>query len=190
MTAQPSAENPGCTVRPATEDDLPEVAAMVDQFVVGHPAQHHPRPISRLQDAYFGTHPVAHLLVATRGGRVVGMVQWTRMFDLFWSMFGGDVEWLYVRPEARGLGTVAVLMAEVCRHVRLAGGALLRGGAEDPKNSKLYERVAIGWPARACYLSGEAFQVFADLAGSTARDIVKRRPAAELNRAAARPRVA
>jgi hypothetical protein len=24
--------------------------------------------------------------------------------DMFWAKFGGDIEWLYVRPEARGIG--------------------------------------------------------------------------------------
>jgi GNAT superfamily N-acetyltransferase len=175
-------------VRSATEADLEDVAAMVHDFVVGHPAEHHPRPLSRLREAYFGTRPVAHLLVATRHGRVVGMLQWSRIYDMFWSMFGADIEWLYVRPEARGLGISAALIAEACRQVRLAGGELLRGGAEEAKNSSLYERVAAGWPSRVCYLSAEAFQVCADLAGLPARDIVRRLPAPELNRVPARPR--
>ena len=161
---------------------------MVQEFVRGHPAQNHPRPIEHLREAYLGPEPVAHLLVAARDGRVIGMGQWTRMFDMFWSTFGGDVEWLYVRPEARGLGVPAALIAEICRQVRLAGGQLLRGGAESAANASLYERVAIGWPSRACYLSGEAFQVFADLAGLAPREIVRQLPTPELNRVPSRPR--
>jgi len=79
------------TVRPATEGDLPEVADMVQGFVHGHPAEHHPRPLARLKEAYFGSEPVAHLLVASTRGRLVGMGQWTRIYDMLWAMFGGEV---------------------------------------------------------------------------------------------------
>jgi len=176
------------TVRPATESDLEDVAEMVQGFVQGHPAEHHPRPISTLMEAYFGPHPVAHLIVAVTRGRIVGMAQWTRMYDMFWAMFGGDIGWLYVRPEARGLGVSAAIVAEICHEVRRAGGEMLRGAAQEPKNAALYERVGHGWASRECVVSGEAFQVFADLAGLHPRDIVTRLPASELNRTTARPR--
>ena len=178
----------GIIVRSATEADLDAVADMVQNFVAGHPAESHPRPLARLREAYFGLNPVAHLLVASKAGRMVGMGQWTRMYDMFWSTFGGNVEWLYVRPEARGPGIPAAIIAEICRQVRVAGGELLRGGADGEEIATLYERVAIGWPSRTCYLSAEAFQAFADLAGLSPRDIVRRLPPPELNRTSARPR--
>jgi GNAT superfamily N-acetyltransferase len=175
-------------VRPATESDLEDVAELVRGFVAGHPAESHPRPMSRLREAYFGAQPVAHLLVASKSGRIVAMGQWTRIYDMFWSAFGGDVGWLYVRPEARGLGIPAAIVAEVCRQVRLDGGELLHGGSEVDVVTKLYERVAIGAPGRTCYVSAEAFQAFADLAGLQPRDIVRRLPDRELNRVAPRTR--
>lgn len=79
------------TVRLATEADLADVEDMVRGFVAGHPAENHPRPISRLREAYFGAHPVAQLLVACRADRIVGMGQWTLIYDMFWSMFGGEI---------------------------------------------------------------------------------------------------
>lgn len=175
-------------VRSATEADLEAIASMVEEFVVGHPAERHPRPLSRLRDAYFGISPTGHLLVAIRQGRVIGMAQWARIYDVFWAMFGGEIEWLYVQREARGIGIPVAIVAEMCRQVRLTGGELIRGVAEESKNAALYERVAMGWPSRACYISGEAFQVFADLAGFPPREIVRRRPSPDLNRTTARPR--
>ena len=86
------------TVRAATEDDIQDIANLVDGFVAGHPAESHSRPLSRLREAYFGTHPVAHLLVAGKSGRIVGMCQWTRIYDMFWSAFGGEVGWLNAPP--------------------------------------------------------------------------------------------
>ncbi len=180
-------EQTAITVRSATETDLADVADMVQGFVAGHPAEPHPRPMARLREAYFGERPVAHLLVAIRGDRVIGMGQWARIYDMFWSMFGGHIEWLYVRPEARGLGVPAAIVAEICRQVRLTGGELLRGGADSDQVASLYKRAAAGWPGHTINLGGEAFQAFADLAGRPARDIVKHLPKAELNYRPAHP---
>jgi GNAT superfamily N-acetyltransferase len=174
-------------VRLIRDEDLAEVADMIDDFVRGHPAEHRPRSQDRLRTAYLGADPVARLFVAVRRGRVVGMCQWSRLFDAFWSMFGGKPEWLYVRPEARGLGIPAALIAVICDDVRRAGGEYLCAGYGDPM-AGLYERVSVGAPVRECHLSGEAFQVFADLAGRPPRDIVRSLPAPELNRVPPRPR--
>lgn len=176
------------TIRPATETDLPDISDLVDGFVAGHPAESHPRPLTRLREAFFGRHPVAHLLVACRGGRIVGMCQWTRIYDMFWSAFGGEVGWLYVRPEHRGLGIPAALVAEIARQVRLDGGELLHGGADVPDAAALYERVAIGSAGQSCYISAEAFHALADLAGLPLREIVRRLPDPVLNREPPRPR--
>ena len=52
----------------------------------------------------------------------------------------------------------------------------------------LYERVAMGWRAHECYVSAEAFQALADLAGPAPRDIVLRVPDPALNKVPARAR--
>src|SRR6185369_9346629 len=98
---------------------------------------------------------------------------------------GGNVEWLYVRPEHRGSGVVAAIVAEICAEVRQAGGEFLYGGGGD-EVERLYERVALGSPTNACHLSAEAFQAFADLAGLSPREIVRKLPSSELNLVAAR----
>lgn len=177
----------GLNVRLACEADLAEVEDMVNDFVKGHPAEKHARSRSALREAYFGDAPVANLVVAVRDGRVIGMGQWARIYDMFWSMFGGNVEWLYVRPEYRGCGVVVAIVAEICAEVRKAGGEFLHGGGDDDVE-RLYERAAVGRPTHECHLSAEAFQVFADLAGSRPREIVRRLPNSQLNRVPARSR--
>lgn len=174
-------------VQPAVEADLDEVAAMVDDFVRGHPAERHPRPRESLRAAYLGPAPIAHLLVARRRERVVGMGQWRLIYDMFWATYGANLEWLYVRPEARGLGIAAVIVAETCSRARAAGAQFVQGTGSETV-AGLYERVALGSPMRECILGGEAFQVFADLAGASPRDIVRGLPARQLNRVPARPR--
>jgi GNAT superfamily N-acetyltransferase len=174
-------------VRSFCEDDAADVADMIDDFVRDHPAEHHVRSPAKLRSAYLADPPVARLLVAVRDDRVVGMCQWSRIFDVFWSMFGGKPEWLYVRPEARGTGISAALIAAICDDVRRAGGEYLSGSYSDDL-AGLYERVAIGSPSRECHVSAEAFQVLADLAGQPPREIVRGLPAPELNRVARRLR--
>src|SRR5215471_7557898 len=171
----------GLVIRVACEADIESIEEMVDDFVKDHPAEKHPRSRSALREAYFGSAPVANLVVAARSGRVIGMGQWTRIYDMFWSMYGGNVEWLYVRPEHRGSGVVVAIVAEICADVRKAGGEFLHGGGDD-EVERLYKRAAIGRPTHECHLSAEAFQVFADLAGSSPREIVRRLPSWELNR--------
>jgi GNAT superfamily N-acetyltransferase len=178
----------GLIIRNATEADLPEVEDMVNGFVAGHPAEHQPRPRERLREAYFGPRAVATLVLAARGGRVVGMGQWSRIYDLFWSQFAAEVGWLYVRPEARGQGIPAAIVAEICRQARADGGEHLHGGSDVGEIGQLYERVSVGSPGRGHYVSGEAFQVFAELAGRPPREIVRGLPDPALNHQAPRTR--
>jgi N-acetylglutamate synthase-like GNAT family acetyltransferase len=166
-------------IRNANERDITEIEAMVADFVKGHPAENHPRSSQVLRAAYFGERPVAHLLIAERNGDVVGMAQWRLIHDMFWGMFGAEAEWLYVKPNFRGSGIVAALIARVCAQASEAGARFLHGGGgEGP--SRLYERVAIGMESRECHVSGKAFQVFADLDGLSVREIIRRLPSREL----------
>jgi GNAT superfamily N-acetyltransferase len=167
------------SIRRATANDTTEIETMVACFVKGHPAEKHARPSSGLRAAYFGDLPVAHLLVAERGGDMIGMMQWRLIYDMFWGMFGAEGGWLYVKPQHRGSGVVAALVARVCREASDAGAKYLQGGGGDGP-SRLYERVAIGHSDRACHLSGKAFQIFATLDGLPVREIVRRLPAKEL----------
>lgn len=174
-------------VRPAREADLVDIEEMVDDFVKGHPAEHHSRSTSRLREAYFGVASVARLVVAVRDARVIGMGQWTLIYDMFWGVYGANAEWLYVRPEQRGRGIAAAIVSGICAEVREAGGEFLHGGGDDAVE-RLYERVAVGRPTNECHLSAEAFQVNADLAGLAPREIVRRLPGIDLNRVPARAR--
>jgi len=165
-------------VRDAEVTDLAEIESMVADFVVGHPAENHPRSRDALRAAYFGERPVARLLVAELDGRIVGMGQWRRIHDMFWGMFGAEAEWLYVKPAFRGRGIAAAIVARICAQARNSGVQFLHGSGGEPA-SRLYERVAIGSTARECHLSGKAFQHFAELDGLPIREIVRGLPPRE-----------
>ena len=173
-------------IRDANENDIPAIESMVADFVKGHPAQNHRRPSQALRAAYFGEQPVAHMLIASRHGQIVGMAQWTLVYDMFWAMFGAEAAWLYVRPDRRGSGIVAALLARLCAQAAAAGAQFLHGGGGDGP-SRLYERVAIGHQSRDCYVSGKAFQVFAQLDGLPPRQIVRGLPARALGLQPAEP---
>src|SRR5215510_15272916 len=102
------------SIRHATIKDTSDIDTMIADFVKGHPAETHPRSSTTLRIAFFEEHPVAHLLVAERGGDIVGMAQWRLIYDMFWSMFGAEAGWLYVKPHYRGSGIVAALVARIC----------------------------------------------------------------------------
>ena len=161
---------------------------MVNEFVRGHPAENHPRSAHVLHAAYFGISPVAEVVVAEWKAGVVGMIQWTRIFDIFWSKFGGLVEWLYVEPRARGLGLSAAMLAVVSGRVREAGGEFLHGSGGEHTTS-LYRRLAsASGTSQGFYLSGEGFQQAADLAGKPPREVVRNFPSPELSKVPARGR--
>ena len=167
------------SIRNANPKDIAEIERMISAFVKGHPAENYPRSQETLRAAYFEERPVAHLLVAERNGEIVGMVQWSLIHNMFWGMFGAEAGWLYVKPDHRGSGIVAALVARICALASEAGAKFLQGsGDEGP--SKLYERVAIGLPDRTCHISGKAFQTIAELDGLPLREIVRRLPAKEL----------
>ncbi len=176
------------TIRLAEKRDIRDIVDMMTEFRKGHPSEKQPRGKRSIEDAYFGDKPAGELIVAERSGSVMGMVQWSREYDMFWETYYGIPDWLFVRSEARGLGLWVALMAFVCDRVRQAGGTFLSGHGNEV-TSHLYARFAsAGKAATPFYLSAEAFQQFADLAGSAPRDIVRKLPSLDLNRVAARPR--
>lgn len=174
--------------RPASDGDLGDVLSMIDDFVKDHPARSHPRSREGLRGAFLGERAVAELVVAEWRGAVVGMVEWRRIYDMFWNMHGGHAEFLYVRPHARGRGVALSIMTTVCARVRACGGEFLYGSGT-AETTPLYARVMIpSGQSTDCHLSGEAFATMADLAGRPVRDMVRSLPTPELNRQPARPR--
>ncbi len=74
------------TVRRATLADLDALVVLIDEFARGHPAEHHPRSMAVMQEAYFGPCPIARVFKAERRGEPVGFGGWHKVFDLCWAM--------------------------------------------------------------------------------------------------------
>jgi hypothetical protein len=129
-------------VRRATADDIPVLALLIDGFAKGHPAEGHIRPAEMLRDAFFGSQPIAHVLLAEKHARTVDFGAWRKAYDLFWSIYGGDGLGLYVIPTQRGLGVGLCIIAAMCADIREHGGQFLQASYEAVL-SPLYERVAV-----------------------------------------------
>jgi hypothetical protein len=167
-------------VRRANADDAPVLAALIDGFARGHPAEGHVRSVEMLRDALFGRQPIAHVLLAEKRATAVGFGAWRRTYDLFWSKYGGDGLGLYVIPAERGFGVGLCIVAAICADIREQGGQFLQA-SYDAELSPLYERVAVGRPERACHVSALAFERLAAGAGNSAREIIRALPDRRLN---------
>ena len=167
-------------VREAIEDDAPILASLINEFVKGHPAENHPRPLKIMREAYFSGTDTTHINLAIKDDTVIGFCGWRKIYDMFWAVYGGDAIGLYINPQYRGQGIAAILVATMCSEIRDSGGKYLHAVYDD-KLSRFYDRVAVGRPTQECHLSASAFQAVADLAGCSAREIVRNLPNKELN---------
>lgn len=163
-------------IRPAEIGDIPALARMIDQFAVGHPAEHHPRSHASIEGAYFGPDRVARLVVALRDDEPIGFAGWSRVYDMFWCCHGGAAVGLFVRRGWRGRGIAACLIASICAEIREGGGEFLRSTYEG-RVASFYERIATGRLVREGHLSAEAFTLIADLEGESPRQILRSLPA-------------
>src|SRR5262245_21759728 len=90
--------------RPATLEDLEVLQRLIGEYATGHPAERRPTPLPLLQAAFFGPSPASQVMIAVKQGAVVGFGSWHKIVDLFWGVFGGEIDALYVNPEQRGRG--------------------------------------------------------------------------------------
>ena len=167
-------------IRRAAANDVPVLAALIDGFAKGHPAEGIARSVDRMRDAFFGSQSVGHVLLAERNGVAIGFGAWRRMFDVYWSMYGGEAIGLYVSPSHRGVGIPACIIAAMCAEIRKDGGHFIRT-SYGPELASLYERVGVGGDERSCHVSARAFEKLADTAGGSAREIIRALPDKKLN---------
>ncbi len=153
--------------------DLPSLAEMVADFGAQHPSATQDRSLGTLEDATLGARAVLNVVVAERGARLVGFVAWAPIFDLFWSNRGGRVDWLYVRPPARGHGVALQLVARAAADIRSGGGVFLMGTYGRALASE-YESVVDGQvDQQEGWLTGDRFQGIASRADARVRDLVR-----------------
>jgi len=108
-------------VRPATQDDLPEIAALIRELADYERLAHEVTfGEDELRHHLFGPRPAAFVLIAeTSDGTVAGFALFFETFSTFLGVPGIWLEDLFVRPEHRGQGYGRALL----QHLRtLTGG--------------------------------------------------------------------
>ena len=107
-------------IRPARPDDVPAILQLIQDLAEYERARHEARATpAQLEHVLFGDAPsvFAHLAEhpAPGGPQVAGFAVWFLNFSTWTGRHGIYLEDLYVRPELRGRGYGAALLAELAR---------------------------------------------------------------------------
>ncbi|MEU9346793.1 GNAT family N-acetyltransferase [Streptomyces sp. NPDC048278] len=111
-------------IRAATENDVPEIRAMIRELAAYERAVEQARATEeQLREALFGDRPAAYALTAEDDttGEVVGYALWFPLFSTWTGTRSMHLEDLYVRPQARGGGHGRALLAALAAHCVRSG---------------------------------------------------------------------
>lgn len=106
--------HPQPPIRPAREDDIPVIAALIREL-----AEYEREPDAAratdddLRTALFGPAPAAFCHVAEHDGEVVGLAVWFLNYSTWTGKHGIYLEDLFVRPAARGTGLGKALLSKL-----------------------------------------------------------------------------
>jgi len=77
-------------VRRATTDDVPVLAALIDGFAKGHPAEGRARSAAILREALFGGQPMAQVVLAEKNATAIGFGAWRKAYGPYTAVMGLD----------------------------------------------------------------------------------------------------
>jgi GNAT superfamily N-acetyltransferase len=104
------------TTRPAVEDDVPVITAMIRELAEYERLLHE---LDATEDDYrrhlFGERPSAEVVLAEMNGRVIGYALFFTNFSTFRGRPGIYLEDLYVSPAERGQGAGKALLRHLAR---------------------------------------------------------------------------
>jgi len=119
-------------IRAARADDVAVLLELLGELAEYEHLKHELRATeSGLAGALFGTHPLAHALIAERDAHVQGYALFYATFSSFRTSAGVWLEDLFVRPPFRGRGVGRALLAAVAETTLRGGGERLEWAALD-----------------------------------------------------------
>lgn len=129
-------------IRPATRDDVPALVALMTAFYAESGFPLPAGPATRAFEALLADPRLGGAWLAESGGVAVGHAVLTLCFSMEYGGLRGFVDDLYVRPEARGQGAAAALLAAVRAAAAECGVRALHVevGPENDTARRLYER--------------------------------------------------
>ncbi|SHN79123.1 GNAT family N-acetyltransferase [Bradyrhizobium erythrophlei] len=125
--------------RRAQEDDFAAVRGLAEQLAAHIEEPPPPLTLERYLTFYVRDHAPMHLVLAERGGRVVGMIAWVLTHELYSARACVYVSDIAVHAEARGQGVGKALMAQakagVARKERASLPGMCGTATSPPGNS-------------------------------------------------------
>ena len=100
-------------IRPATEADIPTLVALMTAFYAESDFPLPVGPATRSFEALLADPRLGGVWVAEEGDAAIGHAVLTLCFSMEYGGLRGFIDDLYVRPEARGHGAGAALLAAV-----------------------------------------------------------------------------
>jgi len=115
-------ETPGFSIRPAIQDDVPLILALIRELAEYEKLTHE---VSATEDDLrkwlFGKHPAAEVLIGESDGQPAAFALFFHNFSTFLGKPGIYLEDLYVRPEFRGQGLGKAMLARLARLAKERG---------------------------------------------------------------------
>ena len=161
------------TARKATPDDAGALAGLLAVCAEGHPARGATPDADWVRGELLADPSICRVLLAEREGEPIGFASWRPAHDHLYGTRGAEVIWLFVLKPQRGIGVTAVLLTQLCAHVRDDGGVFLWGTAGSEEANAFYERLVVSRPVKELGLTLEQLQLLADLAGKPPKEIAR-----------------
>ncbi|MCF7936117.1 MAG: GNAT family N-acetyltransferase [Synergistales bacterium] len=120
---------PGCTIRPATEEEVPLILRFIIELAEYEELGHEVEATEELLEQHlFGDRPRAEVVFACDRGTPVGFALFFCNFSTLQGKPGIYIEDIYVRPEARRRGIGASLFTFLAQLTLERGGGRMEWG--------------------------------------------------------------
>ena len=166
---------PGIRIRPLAPTDVVPLAPLLESYMRETYGAPWNGSVERLHADALGQRCTI-CVAAAPDESLAGFLAWAPSYDLHHCVTGAEALDLYVAPRWRGRGIALQLGCAAAAEIARGGGLFLKGTAvETGSGRRLYGRFGV-CDAAGCIVGGRAFRRLAELAGRSAREILRGLP--------------